>query len=227
MLAAVVAALWALLMPAPAPGRPVGLFTTLPLLWAEQADPAAVLAGDAPPHPAREVLAAGGTLIGLDRLDAGSLAPLELAVLAQPRALSPDENVAFDGWVRGGGSALILADPMLTQPSELALGDPRRPQGTVMLSPLLGHWGLRLSFDEGQAAGLHGAAWGGAVVPVDLNGSLASTGPECRIEAGGLIARCRIGAGHALVLADAAVLDPAAPGQAEALGALLREARAD
>lgn len=114
----------------------VGLFTSLPLLWNEYGQLSELLQPENESHWAVAVLAERGTIRPLDRI---SPMPqdLGLLVMAQPRPLSPDENVALDQWVRGGGRVLLFADPMLTQHSHFPIGDRRRPEGTVLLSPIL------------------------------------------------------------------------------------------
>lgn len=145
-------------------------------------------------------------------------------VIAQPRPLEPAENVALDGWVRGGGHVLLFADPLLTAESRFALGDPRRPADTVLLGPILAHWGLVLR-DAGEARESAGAPF-----PVRSPGALALLpgATACRIEQAGLIAKCRIGKGFALIVADAALLEaatgPDADARAEALRTLMRQA---
>ena len=199
--------------PQPAKAAPMGLFTTLPILWNESAGVADLLQGEHAPHWALQVLRARGGVTPLDRL-AGQpgfepLAPLGRLLIAQPRPLAADENVALDRWVRGGGLLLLFADPMLTAHSDFALGDPRRPQDIVLLSPLLGRWGLRLEFDEAQPGTPREAKVLGQRVTVNLAGRLVAAGPDgsCRLESEGLVARCRIGRGQALIIADAALLD--------------------
>lgn len=206
---------------APAPAPALGLFTSLPILWDEAASATDLLRGDAPPHWARTVLDRHGTLRPLDTL--AELDGVTLLVMAQPRPLSPQENVALDRWVRGGGRVLLFADPMLTSHSAYGLGDRRRPQDVVLLSPILARWGLDLQFDEDQPAGARQAALLGATVPVDLPGrfALAPGARGCRLEAAGLAARCRIGRGQVLALADAALLDAADPAGDEARAAAL------
>ncbi len=200
----------------PAPTRPLttGLFTTLPILWNESGGVSDLLSDKAPPHWAMAVLRRHGPVLALDRLggDKGSqgLPRIDLLIMAQPRPLSPDENVALDDWVRNGGHVLLLADPMLTQDSRFSPGDPRRPHDIAMLSPILGHWGLRLTFDEAQGAGESVVDVLGHAMPVNLAGQfepLPGTG-NCRIEGGGLLARCKIGKGRVIALADAALLEP-------------------
>lgn len=162
-------------------------------------------------------------IVPLDTLlKAGSLADL---LIAQPRPLEPAENVALDAWVRGGGHLLLFADPLLTSESRYALGDPRRPVDSVLLGPILTHWGLVLEETGGarESAGLP--------FPVKSPGELAllpGAPEDCRIEQAGLIAACRIGKGFALIVADAALLEPAAgpaaARRARALRMLMRRA---
>lgn len=217
-------------------GGPVGLFTTLPILWAESADVAGLLADDAPPHWARAELERGGAVVPLDTLagtGAGARPPLgglSLLVMAQPRPLSPDENVALDAWVRGGGRVLLFADPLLTAESAYPLGDKRRPQDVVLLSPILGRWGLALAFDEDRLPGEAEADAFGVALPVNLPGQLSLTGNRgnCTLAARGIAARCRIGRGSVVVVADAALFEAVDSGDSlrrDALRALVDMAR--
>ena len=200
--------------PAPDPGdKPaLGLFTSLPIYWGESADITdAIDGGGGGAHWARAALERENRLVPLDTLDGLELKGLDRLVMAQPRPLAPVENVALDDWVRGGGRLLLFADPFLTEHSRFALGDKRRPQGMVLLSPILARWGLDLRFDEGQPVGERDAPIEGLALPVDMAGTLAATRPgapaQCAIDSSGLIATCRIGAGEVTVVADAALLD--------------------
>lgn len=186
----------------------LGLMTTLPLVWAEAPDIGELLQSQSSGGWVRQELEQRFTLEPLDTLDAASLARLDRLVLAQPRPLTPEENVALDAWVRGGGRLLLFADPMVTRPSRYPVGDRRRPQDVVLLSPILAHWGLELMFDAEQGEGERAVAIDGASVAVDLAGSfkLAPEAP-CALSGGGVLARCRLGKGEVVVLADAAVLD--------------------
>ncbi len=209
----------------------IGLFTTLPILWAESADLGELVRGEAPPHWARAALAARESIVPLDSL--ARIEALDLLLIAQPRPLSPQENVALDAWVRNGGRAVILADPMLTAESLFPLGDRRRPQNVVLLSPLLTHWGVRLSFDDGQSFGRHDVPLLGIKLPVNLPGTLAVTdlAQGCAAMDKGIAVRCRIGRGHVLVAADAALLEgPQTDSESQAqtaLNTLLDAVRAD
>jgi hypothetical protein len=225
-LVALAAAAWFALRPTPLPQRPIGLFTSLPILWNESDSPADLLRSDQPPHWARAVIAERGQIVPLDQLTALD-AKLTRLILAQPRALSPDENVALDSWVRGGGRLILFADPALTAHSRFAVGDPRRPQDLVMLSPILAHWGLGLTFTEDQPPGLRAVAVPAGQLPVDLPGSWQlAPGSTCQLAGAGIVATCRIGKGRVLALADAALLDPELV-PAPILAALLDQGFAD
>lgn len=219
--------------PAPASGR-IGIFTTLPLLWSE-GEVADLLASQAAPHWALAVLEQSGRPVPLDSLAGAQgrnpLRGVGRLLIAQPRPLSPDENVALDAWVRGGGQLLLFVDPMLTQHSTFSIGDPRRPQDVVLISPLLGHWGLALAFDDQQPGGERSVPVLGRAMPVNLAGQLAfiaSGAKDCRILDQGMLAQCDLGKGRALVVADAALLEADHPGEEQArvemLQALLQQA---
>ena len=215
--AAVIA--WSAHKPAPRTGEPIGLFTTLPILWSENADISAELSPDTQPHWARATLEAAGRIEPLDLLagpnGAGPLDKLNRVVMAQPRVLSGAENVALDSWVRGGGHLLLLADPALTEHSDFALADPRRPQAVALLSPILSHWGLTLRFDDRQQMGETSRAVMGVAVPVNLPGHFATEGQaNCKLWSDGLAVTCAIGRGRVVALADAALLERDDPGGA-------------
>lgn len=191
----------------------IGLTTSLPLLWQESESVAQLLNDKRPAHWALGVLREHGEVRPLDSLaDQSGALPLPAAgwlVLAQPYPLSPHENVALDNWVRGGGRLLLFADPMLTQDSAYALGDRRRPQAVILLSPILDHWGLELRFDDNQPRGERVVTADQATIPVNLPGVFAVNGKDadCTLAAQGLIASCTIGRGRVVAVADAAVLE--------------------
>ncbi len=228
-----VAALWlvwphARVTGAAAAGGPVGLFTTLPIMWNEAPDVRSALHDDAPPHWARAALSAQGVIEPLDTLAGapgrGPLDHLHRLVMAQPRPLSPQENVALDQWVRAGGQLLLLADPALTEDSSFAIGDPRRPQSVVLLSPILRRWGLELQFDEAQPFGEQQRMIGGVALPVNLPGHFRILAPrDCAALGDAVAVRCSIGKGQVIALADAALLEreDAGGNRARALGQLL------
>jgi hypothetical protein len=210
---------------------PTGLFTTLPILWNEAGSVAEQLGAAEEPHWARAAIAGDGQIVPLDVLAApGNLGPLTgltQLVIAQPRPLSGEENVALDQWVRGGGRVLLFADPALTEASAFPIGDRRRPQSTVLLSPILRRWGLDLTFDETQPLDGQSVSLGQTVMPIALAGRFARLpGAACRLSAGQVVAVCTIGRGRVTAVADAALLerdDPAGAGQL-ALETLLSQA---
>jgi hypothetical protein len=198
--------------PDPGDRPPLGLFTSLPVYWGENADIGEALAGSAGArHWARAALEEEYRLVPLDTLEGDELKSLDRLIMAQPRALVPVENVALDDWVRAGGQLLLFADPMLTEHSRFALGDRRRPQDVVVLSPILRRWGLEMQFDENQPERRQVAFGEGLTVPVALAGTMTKVPPgapaECELTAGGLVASCRIGQGAVMVIADAELLD--------------------
>lgn len=151
-------------------------------------------------HPLDTLAGASGVAV---------LPPRALLVMAQPRPLSPDENVALDDWVRGGGRVLLFADPMLTADSAFALGDRRRPQDIALLSPILARWGIELRFHEDQPPGEREVPLLDAMMPVNLAGYfiVRDKAADCALQAAALVVRCRIGAGHLVAIADAALLE--------------------
>ena len=130
-------------------------------------------------------------------------------LLAQPRALSGEENVALDAWVRAGGHLLLFADPMMTGHSRFSIGDRRRPMDVTLLSPILRHWGLTMEFVEDQPVGMRRLDAAGLTVPVNLPGRFVPVELEgaCTLAADSALARCAIGQGNATILADGAVID--------------------
>lgn len=227
VVSAVLGAAWLARGKGSEPAAPVGLFTTLPILWADSPDLAASLNPQAEPHWARAVLAGKGAILPIDALTPESIGKVGRLLMAQPRVLTPQENVALDNWVRGGGRLLLLADPALTEESGFALGDPRRPQAVALLSPILSRWGLELLFDDRQPFGRARREVMGVPIPVNLPGQLATRGQaNCRLWGEGLAATCAIGKGRIVVVADAALLerdDPSGQG-AKALSWLLEAA---
>lgn len=182
---------------------PLMVMTALPVIWGEGGafDP------DSRPALAYQALGEAFALRPLDTLEVGTLATGDLLMLAQPRLLAPAELAALDDWVRRGGKALILTDPMLAWPSELPLGDVRRPPRTGLLSPLLTQWGLRLEPgpDKGRLAEQVTVNGERRKLAMEGPGRLVTTGNACTLQEPWL-ARCRIGEGEAIVVADADLL---------------------
>lgn len=180
------------------------LMTGLPIVWGEGGafDPSSR------PAAALGVLEREFDVVMIDYLDARGLDASRLLLLAQPRLLEPVELVALDDWVRGGGSVLILADPDLIWPTDLPLGDFSRPPPTSLLSPLLHHWGLRLQSSERALRVDHVLDRGHLRRLVTAApGRFSASTQACRLAARGLVAYCRVGAGRAILVADADLLN--------------------
>ena len=125
-----------------------------------------------------------------------------LLLMAQPLAQTPENLVALDAWVRGGGRVMLLADPLLEWPSERPLGDPLRPPPMFMDTGLLKHWGLRL--DAPEQRGPQALQLGGTKVLTASPGSLEGA---CQLSADRLVATCNVGNGRATIVADADFLN--------------------
>ena len=209
---------------------PLRLFTSLPIYWSEAPDIATMLKEEQEPHWARRAIEARRALRPVDALGADTLGRGGDLLMIQPRPLAPAENVALDVWVGKGGRLLLFADPALTADSGFALGDRRRPQDIVLLSPILARWGLRLEFDAEQAAGEHAVKLDGVSIPVDLPGRFAAASggradASCRIGQDALLATCGVGKGRVLAIADAALFEPVdEPARRSALDALMARA---
>jgi hypothetical protein len=178
------------------------LMTSLPLVWGQGGafDPASR------PSESYRALEREYDVRPIDAIEPRTLAGNALMLLAQPRLLAPEELVALDDWVRAGGRVLVLADPRFAWAADWPPGDALRPPERSLLGPLLDHWGLSLR----------------ALDPVDLfegelgaerrrlvlraPGALAAVRAHCA-RARFYLARCRIGRGEAVVLADADLLD--------------------
>lgn len=214
-----------------APAAPIdsALFSSLPIAQPEGASVADLLSRDTPSHWAVDALAARGDWRALDWLGGRAdrrqaLAEADLLIMAQPRPLAPEENVALDEYVRGGGSVLLFADPELTQESLYPLGDKRRPLHGVLLSPILARWGLALERDDKDRAKV--AEWNGVSLPLARAGRfrLVEDGGEfagqCTLQAEARLVACRIGEGRVVALADAALLEADMAATAETRAAL-------
>lgn len=135
--------------------------------------------------------------------DAASLSGQHLLLMAHPRAQPAEALVELDRWVRNGGRLLLLADPKLDWESGRPVGDRLRPPPAFADTGLLAHWGLTLS---GPAADGQAAMGNGEVeIVASSPGKLSGTG--CDILGKGFVARCRIGAGAAAIIADADFLN--------------------
>lgn len=203
--------LWPLDSPAATELRPrLAVMTSLPLGTLRGRAIPEVLSGQAGPDPVTAVLSRHFRIEFIDFLSAPSLAAGEgRLLLAHPRALHPTELVALDRWVLEGGKAVILADPALVWPSSLPLGDPRRPPVTSLLDPLLAHWGLMLEPAKDSRNIIRQRMGDGRLLASVGESRFRRSAGDCALEVEALLARCRLGRGEALLVADADLLNPA------------------
>jgi hypothetical protein len=172
------------------------LLTSLPLLFNEDFS----LEGSG--SPALKTLQSRYRIAPISVADGAELARGRLLLMAQPQAQTAENLMVLDEWVRRGGRLLLLADPLLEWPSKRPLGDLTRPPPMFMDTGLLAHWGLRL--DAPDQSGTAERELGGYKIVTVSPGTLHG---GCRISADRLVARCRIGAGVATVVADADLLN--------------------
>jgi hypothetical protein len=167
------------------------ILTTLPLLFPEEF----TLQGAG--SKALTALETRYRVVPIGTTDVASLKQGRLLLLAHPMAQTADALVDLDRWVRDGGRVLLLADPRLDWPSKRPLGDKLRPPPSFADTGLLKHWGLTL---EGPAeSGPQLRTMGGKEIVTASSGRLAGA---CAIEKGGFVARCGLGKGRAVVVAD-------------------------
>ena len=193
------AAVVAQIKAAPVQRPTVALLSSLPLVFGER------FSIDQGGSPMLTRLQTQYRVVPVAMADSASLTGQRLLLMAHSRAQPAAVLVELDAWVRRGGRLLLLADPRLEWHSDRPLGDPLRPPPDFADTGLLAHWGLRL--DGPAVDGPRTGKAGGYEVMTASPGVLASEGPGCTVEAGGLIARCRIGQGAATVIADADFLN--------------------
>lgn len=189
--------------PAAATTAPATILTGLPLRWLGGADISAMISEGTQDDLALARIEAAGPVRLVDSLIDHPPPPGGALLLAHPRALAPQELVAIDAFVRGGGRAVILADALSGWPAEHPLGDPRNPPVTSLLTPLLDHWGVELGAAEPRSV---------AAMVEESRLQLFSAGrferlpPTCRSFADRRIAFCRIGQGRVWLVGDADLL---------------------
>lgn len=178
----------------------MAVISGLPLFWQEgETGPAARM--DA---PIITVLRQRFAVVPLDSPQ--DLRETKLLLLAQPRAFSMEEVVALDEWTRGGGMAVVLADPRLRWPLNLPLGDRRRPPVVSHLAGLLELWGVKL-LPPNEAGEVRHFLPDGRLLTLYAASGFEKAGSGCRILGRGRIARCRVGRGEATIIADADLID--------------------
>ena len=193
----------------------IQLMTSLPLVWGDNASMESILSGDAEPAPIYRYWLDRYDIAAVDSLENLAQDDPDIVILAQPRAMDPADLTILDAWVRMGGDVIILTDPDLLWPSELPLGDTRRPLASGLLSPLLGHWGLELVADADRSTEAVDLSFGSYSFTTRGVGKLmpmtASSAPNvrCKMGSGDFIARCSVGQGQASIVADADFLNSA------------------
>lgn len=184
----------------------VTMLTGLPLRWSASSSIAAMIAEGTNDDPSITRLTATGPVSLVDSLADHAPPPGGVLLIAHPRALAPQDLVAIDAFVRGGGRAVVLADALSGWPTRHPLGDPRNAPITSLLTPLLDHWGVTLgAAPTGESESLS----------VDIEGArlrLFSAGrfdrlpSSCRAYGGRYAAHCRIGRGEVWLVGDADLL---------------------
>lgn len=193
----------------------IHLMTSLPIIWGEGASMETILDGKTSAAPIYTYWQQQHDIIAVDSFEGLDESGAEIVLLAQPPAMAPADIAAVDAWVRAGGKAIILTDPMLVWPTHLALGDKRRPLASGLLSPLLDHWGLELQApDDGGSGGVE-LEFSGVTISTAGIGTFkllprqeAGQG-ECVLSTANVMASCRVGKGRAIILADADFLNDA------------------
>lgn len=191
----------------------IQLMTSLPLVWGDDASMESILSGGSEPAPIYQYWQEQYDITAVDSLE--NLVPddPDIVILAQPRAMDPADLTDLDSWVRSGGDVIILTDPILVWPSELPLGDPRRPLASGFLSPLLDHWGLELVRVEENSADIANLRFGGysfatrGVGRLENLKSRHATDIACETSTANFLVQCSIGKGQASIVADADFLN--------------------
>ncbi len=184
----------------------VTMLTGLPLRWSASPSIAAMIAEGTNDDPALARLAAAGPVSLVDSLADHVPPPGGTLLIAHPRALAPQELVAIDAFVRGGGRAVVLADALSGWPARHPLGDPRNAPVTSLLTPLLDQWGVMLGAAPAQESKPLPADVAGARLRLFSAGRLDRLPTACRAYADRRAAQCRIGQGEVWLVGDADLL---------------------
>jgi hypothetical protein len=191
---------------APAGQGEVLVLTSLPLFAASRGSVADLLQGKTSEAPAVTELRRHVRLVPVADVDRQQLQEAGALLLAHPAALPPATLVAIDDWVQGGGRAVVLADAMLGAEPPFPLGDPRNPPVSTLLDPLLSHWGVTIAPAN---AAVRVVRDGRHRLILSSAGEVLVKTARCHRTAEGLVARCRLGRGEAVIVGDADLLEPA------------------
>ncbi len=193
----------------------IQLMTSLPIIWGEGASMQNILAGKTSPALIYAHWQDNYDITAVDSFEALDDSGTDIVLLAQPPAMAPADIAAVDSWVRAGGKAIIFTDPMLLWPTDLPLGDRRRPLASGLLSPLLAHWGLELQAPDEAGSGAVELEFSGATILTAGIGTFKilpqqlTNRDECILSTANVMASCQIGKGRAIILADADFLNDA------------------
>ncbi|WP_422344295.1 Gldg family protein [Parasphingorhabdus sp.] len=197
----------------------IQLMTSLPIIWGEGASMETILDGKTSAAPIYTYWQQQHDIIAVDSFEGLDESDAEIVLLAQPPAMAPADIAAVDAWVRAGGKAIILTDPMLIWPTELSLGDKRRPLASGLLSPLLEHWGLELQAPDEAGSGGVELEFSGVTISTAGIGTFkllpqrgADKGADrssCVLSTANVMASCQVGEGKVIILADADFLNDA------------------
>ncbi|QTD55557.1 Gldg family protein [Parasphingorhabdus cellanae] len=193
----------------------IQLMTSLPIIWGEGASMQSILSGKTSPAPIYAHWQQNYDIAAVDSFEALEKSGTDIVLLAQPPAMAPADIAAVDAWVRTGGKAIILTDPMLLWPTHLPLGDQRRPLASGLLSPLLEHWGLELQAPDEAGSGGVELEFSGATISTagigtfKLSAQKSSDQSECVLSTANVMASCSVGKGRAIIFADADFLNDA------------------
>jgi hypothetical protein len=192
------------------PRAPIQILTALPLFWGE-GEFGAVLQGGAGQSPLITALQKDGPVRAIDHVDASGLDQQSILFMIQPPALSPQELVAIDAFVRGGGRVVALADPELSWEQSAPTGSALRAPPQSLLTPLYEHWGLRLEGDKMGDAIVDTVIFGqgaGLLTPGRWTVNTPGQGGKCALSDDKRMADCAIGKGRAVLIADADFANP-------------------
>lgn len=192
----------------------IQLMTSLPIVWGDGASMENIVAGKASPAPIYTYWQKQYDIAAVDSFDGLENSDTEIIMLAQPPAMDPADLAAVDAWVRAGGNAIILTDPQLIWPSSLPLGDKRRPLASSLLSPLLSRWNLELQLTDDAADSVRLKFSDVTITAVGIGAFKSVPRPEngqaeCELSVANVMARCQLGDGQAIILADADFLNDA------------------
>lgn len=197
------------------PPAKIQLMTSLPIIWGDGGSMEDILSGKTAPAAIYAHWQQQYDITAVDSFEGLAGSDVDIVLLAQPPAMDPADIAVVDTWVRAGGNAIILTDPMLVWPTSLPLGDKRRPLASGLLSPLLDYWGLELQLPaEAEMASVELAFPDATIMTVGV-GAFQSIAPvesshaDCALSVANIIARCKLGDGYAILLADADFLNDA------------------